>query len=246
MKKICEILGSTQLFRGLTHELYHDYCESSNIRTFWKGEVIVNEGDVCAGVYVIVDGQVAMQRYSSNGEFATLDLLGPLDVFGVRYIFGSRKHFDTTMEAVTTCRIVLISRENLLSIISRSPKLLHNYLQILSDTVRLHERRINLLSQKSLRQKISAFLLNLLYDQLENEGETLDSSSQVISTHAVELPVSKEVVSRLLAMPRPSFSRELISMEKDGLVKVSGRVIWLTDIEGLTTGLVNGNSKADS
>ncbi|NLB10465.1 MAG: Crp/Fnr family transcriptional regulator [Clostridiaceae bacterium] len=243
MKKICEVLGSTQLFRGLTHELYHDNCESSNIRTFWKGEIIINEGDVCPGVYVIVDGQVAMQKYSSNGEFVTLDLLGPLDVFGVRYIFGSRKYFDTTMEAVSTCRVVLVSRDNLLNLISRSPKLLHNYLQILSDTIRLHERRINLLSQKSLRQKISTFLLNLLYDQLENEGETLDTSSQVVSTHAVELPVSKEVVSRLLAMPRPSFSRELISMEKDGLVKVSGRVIWLTDVEGLAKGLIDSDSK---
>ncbi len=34
-------------------------------------------------------------------------------------------------------------------------------------------------------------------------------------------------------MPRPSFSRELIAMEKDDLLKVSGRIIWLTDLKGL-------------
>ena len=231
MKKICEVLGDTPLLRGLTHELYHEYCESSQVRTVWKGEVIVNEGDLCTGVYVILEGQIAMQKYASSGEFTTLDLLGPKEIFGEHLIFGYKKHYEATLEAVTAAKVILISRENLLSMISRSPKLLHNYLQVLSDRIRLQERRINLLSQKSLRQKISAYLLNMLHDNLEQEGETLDTTSQVISTHAVELPVSKEVVSRLLAMPRPSFSRELISMEKDGLIRVSGRVIWLTDVK---------------
>ncbi len=243
MKKICEILANTLLFRGLTHELYHDYCESSNVRTISKGEVIVNDGDPCNGVYVIVEGQIAMQKYASSGEFTTLDLLGPGDVFGEQLIFGTIKTFDTTLEAVISSKIIFVSRENLLNMISRSPKLLHNYLQVLSDRIRSQEKRINLLSQKSLRQKISAYLLNLLHDQLEKEGDTLESAAQVVSTHAVELPVSKEVVSRLLAMPRPSFSRELISMEKDGLIKVNGRVIWLTHIEALTEGLLDMDSE---
>ena len=44
-------------------------------------------------------------------------------------------------------------------------------------------------------------------------------------------------IDLLLAMPRPSFSRELISMEKDGLIRVSGRNIWLMDLHGLACGL---------
>jgi hypothetical protein len=63
---------------------------------------------------------------------------------------------------------------------------------------------------------------------------------RVLSTPAVELPVSKEVVARLLSMPRPSLSRELISMEGDGLIKVSGRVIWLVDVASLERGILEG------
>lgn len=241
MKRVCEILGSTSLFRGLTHELYHDYCEGTHIRTVYKGEVIVNEGDLCTGVYIVISGYIARQKYSSSGEFTTLDLIGPSGTFGEQHIFGSSKYYEATLEAVTTSKVILVSRESLLNMISRSPKLLHNYLLVLSDRIRLQERRIDLLSQKSLRQKISAYLLHLLHDSLEKEGETFDSATQVVSTQAVELPVSKEVVSRLLAMPRPSFSRELISMERDGLIRVSGRVIWLIDIAGLATGQTGDN-----
>ena len=38
-----------------------------------------------------------------------------------------------------------------------------------------------------------------------------------------------------------SFSRELISMERDGLIRVSGRVIWLIDIAGLATSQTEEN-----
>ncbi|MDD4323301.1 MAG: helix-turn-helix domain-containing protein, partial [Eubacteriales bacterium] len=75
-------------------------------------------------------------------------------------------------------------------------------------------------------------------EQLDDHDISLEQALRYPTTYAVELPVSKEVVSRLLAMPRPSFSRELISMEKDGLIRVNGRVIWLLDIRGLANDIV--------
>jgi CRP-like cAMP-binding protein len=128
----------------------------------------------------------------------------------------------------------------LMHLLGNSPAIMSNFLRILSDRVQSQNRRISLLSQKSLRQKIANYLLELLRDQLEKEGETPKTARQLVSTQAVELPVSKEVVSRLLAMPRPSFSRELIAMERDGLIRVSGRVIWLLDMDGLERGVIEG------
>ena len=120
--------------------------------------------------------------------------------------------------------------------IRQSPHLLSNFLNTLSDKVQQQERRINLLSQRSLRLKISAYLMGLLKDQLDESGRTLKEELKIVSTPAVEFPISKEMVARLLAMPRPSLSRELISMEKDGLIRVSGRVIWLRDLKQLSAG----------
>ena len=240
MKKICETLAATPLFAGLTHELFHEYCAKTSIRVVWKGEVLVNEGDACNGIGMIIEGQLAMQKYTSGGEFATLALLGPGEVFGEYLIFGSRKTYTTTIEAVTNSKIIFITKDMLMHLLGNSPAIMSNFLRILSDRVQTQNRRISLLSQKSLRQKIANYLLELLRDQLEKEGETPKTVRQLVSTQAVELPVSKEVVSRLLAMPRPSFSRELIAMERDGLVRVSGRVIWLLDLDGLEKGVIEG------
>ena len=238
MKKLCDFLGMTSLFAGLDQSIYHEYCYNTNIKTYWKGEVIVNEGDPCTGIGIIVDGQVARQKYSASGEFSTLDLLGPGETFGTTLIFSTRKKYPFTLEAVSHCKILKMTRDVLLSMISKNPQLLLNYMQQLSDKSTEQDKRINLLSQKTLRLKIGHYLLQLLEDQLEDHDRSLEEALQYPTTYAVELPVSKEVVSRLLAMPRPSFSRELISMEKDGLIRVNGRVIWLLDIRGLASEIV--------
>ena len=144
-----------------------------------------------------------------------------------------------TIEAVTNAKIIFISREMLTSMLQQNPQVMQNFLTVLSDRVLSQNRRISLLSQKSLRQKIANYLLELLREQREAEAlEALPPQRTIVSTQAVELPVSKEVVARLLAMPRPSFSRELIAMERDCLIRVSGRVIWLLDIDGLERGMI--------
>lgn len=240
MKKICETLAATPLFTGLNHDLFHDFCGKTSIRLVWKGEILANEGDLCNGIGMIIDGQLAMQKYTSSGDFATLELLGAGEIFGEYLIFGHKKTYPVTIEAVTNSKVIMIPREMLMTLLNQSPAIMQSFLTILSDRIQAETRRITLLSQKSLRQKIANYLLELLRDQLEKEGESPKIIRKTVSTQAVELPVSKEVVSRLLAMPRPSFSRELISMERDGLIRVSGRVIWLMDLDRLEQGMIEG------
>jgi len=240
MKRICDTLAITPLFAGLNHDIFHDICGKTSIRLVWKGEVLANEGDPCTGIGMIIEGQLAMQKYSSSGDFATIELLGPGEIFGEYLIFGSKRNYSLTIEAVSNSKIIFISREMLMTLLYQNPAIMQNFLAILSDRVHAQNRRISLLSQKSLRQKIANYLLELLRDQLEKEGEAPKIVRRTVSTQAVELPVSKEVVSRLLAMPRPSFSRELISMERDGLIRVSGRVIWLVDLDRLERGVIEG------
>ena len=48
------------------------------------------------------------------------------------------------------------------------------------------------------------------------------------------------MIAKLLAMPRPSFSRELINMEKDGYIKVDGREIEILNLRELELGALEG------
>lgn len=245
-RKNCEIMAETPLFRGINSEIYRETCEHTEVGVYAKGEVVAREADPCTGVGIIVEGQLALQKYSSSGENSTLSILGPGQTFGQELIFSSKRRFNFSLEAINQCRLIMVPREDILAMIGKSPQLLINFLQNLSDELRQREEHIHLLSQRTLRQKISCYLLELYRKQLEDEGETFATAARLMKTPSVELPVSKEIASRLLAIPRPSFSRELISMEKDGLVRVAGRVIWLLDLKGLESGIISGELDDES
>jgi CRP-like cAMP-binding protein len=261
MKKICEVLAATPLFESIDHEAFGEHCGKTSLRIVWKGEMLAVEGDECTGIGIVQEGQLAMQKYTSGGDCATLGLMGPGEMFGESLLFGHTKVYPVTIEAVTNSRVLILPKETVLELLDANPRIMKNFLAIMSDRVCMLNRRIALLSQKTLRQKIAYYLLELWAEQkIRDRGEKVPPCVQpigdpeeivrlkepmrpghrVLATPAVELPVSKEVVARLLSMPRPSLSRELISMENDGLIKVSGRVIWMVDVPALERGILEG------
>ena len=77
MKKICDLIGDTRLFKGLEHESFSQYCDKTSIRLAWKGEIVENEGDECRHIGILLQGKLALQKFTSSGEFATMRASSP-------------------------------------------------------------------------------------------------------------------------------------------------------------------------
>jgi CRP-like cAMP-binding protein len=74
--------------------------------------------------------------------------------------------------------------------------------------------KIKVLASGSLREKIVRFLF------LELQGK-----------RELELTGSREFMAAYLAVTRPSLSRELSAMQKDGILQVEGKTIKVLDME---------------
>ena len=243
MKKLCDVIAETRLFKGLEHDVFYPYCVKTSIRIAWKGEIVEHEGDDCDGIGMVLQGKLALQKYTSSGDFATISLMEEGEMYGEDLLFGAMHQFPMTIEAVTNTKILYIPKSILVPLLQNNHFLSQNYIRILSDKVCSQNERISLLSQKTLRQKIAFYILDLYKKQ--KLAKDMVQSRQIhtsMDNLNVELPVSKEVISRLLAMPRPSFSRELINMERDGFIKVNGRSITIIDIKELENGALEGYS----
>ncbi len=233
MRKVCDELAGTALFRGLKHEFFEPFCLMTSIRLVWKGEILIHEGDLCGFVGIVAEGQLAMQRYTGAGDAYTLGLMGPGDIIGSDMVFGTDHICPMTIEAVTNSKVIILSNDLLKRMMQARQGVEMNFIQVLSDRIHVQNKRISLLSQKSLRQKIAFYLLDLDSEERRRKAAASLSSKRLPGPAQVRLPASKEVVSRLLAMPRPSFSRELINMEKDGLIRVNGRNIQIVSPDRL-------------
>ena len=213
-----DVLENTVLFRQLDESAKKCCLSYLRARKVSRGELIVREGEVHAGLILLVKGEAAVQKYTSGGDYSTISLLLPGDCFGEETVVNGKEKCAFTLEAVSDVEFLYITAENLLLLMEKYPRVKDGVMSVLSDRIRIQAMQITILSQKSVRQKIVYYLLMLRQRQ---------------GTEKVCLPGSREVVSKLLAMPRQSFTRELMMMEKEGLISITGRNIAFSDPSAL-------------
>lgn len=206
------------LFLGLSDEEKETCQALFRTKDLTKGELIASEGDLCKGLIIIEKGDAAAQKYTHSGEFSTLRILQAGDIFGEDQIQNENGRYTSTLEALSDVSLSYISQSNLFTLVDRYPSIREGLWKLLLQRIKLSDERVILLSQKSVRAKISYYLLRLS----EKQQQT-----------SVMLPGSREVVAKFLSIPRPSFSRELSAMEKDGIISCSGRRVTVLDEHSL-------------
>lgn len=73
-------------------------------------------------------------------------------------------------------------------------------------------KKLHIITNTTLRQKIALWLLEV------GKGTT-----------KVTMDMNREELSEYLGVTRPSLSRTLMEMQKQGLIRVEGKTIWIED-----------------
>ena len=226
MEKIIKIIKENQLFVGVSDENIKNVLKEIKyyIKTYKKGEIIANEDDECRSLSLVLSGKVEIQRLYSNGKYIVLNRLFEGDVFGEALVFSKSKTYPATVIALSECTVLFINKIDILKICSSEEKILENFISLLSDKVFILNSKIKSISFKSIRQKVINYILNEAKEQ---------KSSTII------LKNTKEEIASLLGIPRPSLSRELISLRDMNYIKFNRKEIIILDREGLEEELFN-------
>ena len=94
--------------------------------------------------------------------------------------------------------------------------MVRNMLSLLSQKAYMLSSRIQVLASPSIREKAARFIL---------EREMEDGSAGI--------GMSREAMADYMGVTRPSLSRELGKMQTEGLIRLEGRRIIVTDQESL-------------
>ena len=95
-------------------------------------------------------------------------------------------------------------------------QLTQNMLEILSENNFKITRKLHIISTSSLRERIAIWLIDAMDENLD-----------------VTLHMNREQLADFLGVARPSLSRELMRMQKDGLVEVDRKTIRICNKEAL-------------
>jgi CRP/FNR family transcriptional regulator len=218
MDKLLDLISRTPLFGDLEPDQLAQVGRIARIKEFRRLETIFMEGDPGTGFYVVVQGKVKIYKVSSEGKEQILHIYGPGHPFGEVPVFsGSR--FPANAQAIEKSRLLYFPRSDFVELISAHPSVALNMLAVLSMRLRQFTVQIENLSLKEVPARIASYLMLLAQEEADDA--------------AVTLPISKGQLASLLGTIPETLSRIFNKMSSQGLIKVNGRHIDLTDRKAL-------------
>ena len=213
-----DIVRASSLARGMTDADVRAFRASSKVRRreLPRGGIVFHEGDMPRGLYLLLSGALEIRRDTSSGRQVFLsEIQTPGEMFGEVYEV-LQKPYDMYVEAVKKSEVLEVSSA-IFSLaggdLSRPALLVQqNLMRIFAQKAYAMRDRIQVLASGSLREKLA----RLFFDHLADDG-------------TVEIAVNRETLAAYLAVTRPSLSRELSAMAKEGLLAVDGRHIRVID-----------------
>ena len=122
-------------------------------KTYHKDETIAIEGNQCTLLGFIESGSIEVSKNYPSGNNVIINTFGSGNVFGESILFSNIGVYPADVKAVEDTTIIFLSKEDLITLFSRKPEVLNNFLNILSNRIVMLSKRIELLSHTSIREK---------------------------------------------------------------------------------------------
>jgi CRP-like cAMP-binding protein len=202
------------LLASLDEEERRRVLAAARRRTYGRGEVLVNEGDPSDSLHLVASGRLAVRVSTSDGENATINLLGPGDYFGeLSLLEGSPPVRSATVVALEPAETLSLSAAEFRELRRRHPAA--NQLLLF-----LMARRV---------EELSARLLEAMYDGLDRRvHRRLGELAEMYAggrPGPVVVPLTQEHLAELVGGTRPSVNQVLQRLAAEGVVELGrGRV----------------------
>lgn len=213
-----EIINKSPLFRGLQPQQIGELIEkvAFNRKSYEKGQHIVWRGDSCDNLMIVLKGSVRGEMTDFSGKVLKIEDMRPPQALAPAFLFGENNDFPVDVSANEDCEILILPRSSVLNLMQLNQQFLVNFLNFMSNRAKFLSDRIWLLSFKTLREKISQYILEHAKDRVE-----------------IQLVESQQELAEYFGVARPSFARALGEMQDEGLIKVERRKIQILDKQKL-------------
>lgn len=216
-----ETLKSALLFRGIGAEALEIMlgCLKPIIRRYRQREIIVTYGQPFQGIGIIAGGKVALTKETVSGNRIIIGMLDAGDIFGEAVAFADSKIWPMTVIAQEDCVLLFMPPDKITgtcsNICASHSTLIMNMLRILSNKASMMDRKIEHMSAKGIRGRISSYLM----ENYRRSGKD-----------AFTLPMKRHELADYLNIPRPSLSREMGLMRDDAIIGFKGPRVVIKDI----------------
>lgn len=212
-----DVLLATPLFEGISYDntLSMLSCLGARKRACPRDTVVLAAGSLMEHVGVVLSGTLHLLQEDENGDRILLAPLGPGSFFGEALCCAGVRESPVTVIAETAANVMLLDFKKILNVCPRTcqhhTQLIENMMCIIAKKNLFLQSRLEILSKKSIRERVLLFL----HSQCRQRGRPFTVS------------LDRNGMADYLGTDRSALSRELGRMKADGLLDFDKNVFLL-------------------
>lgn len=181
-------------------------CIGIKTKVFRKSAFVVKAGSKIDYLAVVLAGKAVVSKTDSYGRQTVIEKLEMNDIFGHNIVCCGKNVSPVDVVATSECEILFLPFEK---VVTPCEKLCPYHLQLIKNVMKMISKRnsllndkIDIIGQKTTRDKILALL------------EPYRTENGVFS-----IPYSREEMAKFLCVDRSAMSRELCRMRDEGILR---------------------------
>lgn len=195
-------------------------CAKARYRDYSAGSMIFGEDDVPKNLYLLLEGKVQIVKNLPSGKRNLLFQVNELEVFGDTCPSDATGCYWYEAVAVKASRVLILPYHFIYgfcaNVCVHHKLIIRNLLDIQAKNNLQMTKKLHILTNTTLRQKIALWLL-----EVSEDGKK------------AVMDMNREELADYLGVTRPSLSRTLMEMQKQGLIRIDGKLVWIQDAEEL-------------
>lgn len=212
-------LSLCPLFAGIEEKKLRSFISRSvsEIRTFYKGDHVVRQGDTIGFMHLLVEGVVCTEMITAEGNLVEIEFIEAARPLAPAFVFSDRHKFPVDAIAMEKSVVYMIPKLVFLKEMMLDEVLLKNFLRLNSNMTVFLSEKVKMLSIKSLRAKLSLYIL---------ENTSTEQNSFILKRTQTQL-------AEYFGVQRPSLARTIGEMINDGIISLYQRELTVLNREKL-------------
>lgn len=220
MEKYFNQIKNSPLFFGMNEDELKGIleCFNARLKSYEAGEMIIRQSDVITNLYLVLEGEVNIEKDTYWGRRIIISKLGVNDNIAMSFV--ACKAVESTIDAVAAenTKLLVLNYEKCTSMCqnacARHKVLINNMFEILAKENLELLQKIENVSQKSIRDKLLTYLSN---EARKNKNNSF------------EIPFNRQDLADYLNIDRSAMSFELSKLQKEGLIEYDRNKFLLKD-----------------
>ena len=210
MKKYFNFIKDNPLFNGMEETEINAIlqCSGAFSKKYQKNDIIIHTEDEIKNIGLILNGKIEIIREDFLGNRNIIANLSNGDLFAETFSCAGVMISPVTVVSLVESEVLFFNYDRIITTCSENCKfhnsLIKNMLKILAQRNMLLNSKINLLSQRTIREKLLSYFSMII---MQNKSKKF------------RIPFSRNQLAEFICVDRSALSRELSKMKEEGLLK---------------------------